>query len=644
MNKKVLLAGFFLGVVGLTIGTLAFSTYSEPQFVEGSQVLYTLTLDTSHRIINNNTDNTIKTDLGNDIPVDCYGVTTDDQNYVIVVRNTNNQDQYHVRNRDPINGLTKVKYILGSNSERIRIYYSYSYHNNNGSFGETDYILSSGIEGELDFNLPGGNPSYFSITADGYNNDAAHIVKLVFYYTCQATPSPVVPESELGHWTYETVSDHKRLTGFSINQEDIPANKTLVVPNTIGGQQVDEISDGILADVDWVEHLVIPFVGGFRYNSPGATFGILFSDSLKPNCQPVNDYGNTHTYYIPNSLKKITLNYGNVDNQRHVHLPNYSFYGMSQIEEITLNARLVIIGENVFSSCVNLEEIYLPETVTSIGAGTFTGCSKLTIRCYGNVSVSENANPDFRPVSENYIETFNDSTLVYDICGDGLNIMSLVNKQDTEDLTIPDSVPYRGNNLSITSIANRAFEGAESLKHVYISQYIQKVGHYAFSGAYKANIYLKGSYSAQVYMTNWDDDIGAYYENYIGGPFAIDNVNYCQISGVELPPRFVTEYVVDTINDNSSSITFNEATRFYGAYCCEGNENLVSITIPHYLIYGGIGPYAFYNCSNLETVIFQGTRAEWEGITKGANYFCNTKVTKIICSDDPDVPFTAPII
>ena len=642
MNKKVLLAGFFLGVVGLTIGTLAFSTYSEPQFVEGSQVLYTLTLDTSHRIINNDT---IKTDLGNDIPVDCYDVTTDNENYVIVVKNTNHQDQHHVRNRDPINGLTKVKYILGSNSESIRIYYSYSYHNNYDSFGENDYICSSGIEGELDFNLPGGNPSYFSITADGY--DTVHIEKLVFYYTCQATPSPVVPESEFGHWTYETVSDHKRLTGFSINQEDIPANKTLVVPNTIGGQQVDEISDGILANVDWVEHLVIPFVGGFRYNSPGATFGILFSASSKPNCQPVNDYGNTHTYYIPNSLKKITLNYGNVDNQQRVHLPNYSFYRMSQIEEITLNARLEIIGENVFSSCDNLEEIYLPESVTSIGAGTFTGCSKLTIRCYGNVSVSESANPGFRPVSENYIETFNDSTLVYDICGNGLNIMSLVNKQDTVDLTIPDSVTYRGDTLTVTSIANRAFEGAESLKHVYISQHIQKVGHYAFKGAYKANIYLVVSYySEEIYMSNWDYDIGAYYENYVAGPFAIDNVNYCQIDCSEPLPRYVTEYVVDTINDYSSSVTFNEATRFYGAYCCEGNENLVSITIPHYVIYGGIGPYAFYNCSNLENVTFQGTRAEWESITKGANYFCNTKVTKIICSadQDPDVPFTAPTI
>ena len=642
MNKKSLLALLFLSVTSVSIGALAFFIHSESQFVEGSQTLYTMTLNKNHRIIDDVTpgQGNIKTDLGNDIPVEYYGVTRDDPDYVFVIENTNYQNQFYVRNKNPINGVTKIKYTLKSSDEFMRIYYSY---NSNEQF--ENYLQTTGEEGELNFNLEGGNPSYFSITGRS-GGGIVHIEQLVFYYTCQSTPDPVVPQSELDRWTHEDVSDHKRLTGYSVNQEDIPENKTLVVPNTIGGKQVDEINDGILADIDWVEHLVIPFVGGARYDSPGATFGKLFGTSYKPlnKYQPVNDYGNTNTYYIPKTLKKITLNYGNVNNEQRIHLPNYSFYGMSQIEDFVLNARLEIIGENVFSGCVNLEEIYLPNTVVSIGAGTFTGCNKLTIRCYGNTNVSDSANPDYRPVSENYIETISDSNLVYDVCGFGLNIMSLVNELDVEDLTIPNTVEYQGANLTVTRIANRAFEGVESLRHVFINEWIQKVGHYAFKGAYKANIYIDGTCSSEVYMTNWDDDTGAYYEKYVAGPFPIEHVNYCQISGSDSGREYTTEYVAESIIDNSSTITFNDATRFYGAYCCEGNENLISITIPHYVIYGGIGSYAFFNCANLVDVTFLGTRAEWESITKGANYFCNTKVTKIVCNDDPEVPFTSPSI
>ena len=119
---------------------------------------------------------------------------------------------------------------------------------------------------------------------------------------------------------------------------------------------------------------------------------------------------------------------------------------------------------------------------------------------------------------------------------------------------------------------------------------------------------------------------------------------YCQLSGAESGREYVTEYVAENIIDNSSTATFIEATRFYSAYCCEGNKNLISITIPRYVIYGGIGSYAFFNCTNLENVTFLGTKSEWESITMGVNCFCNTKVNKIICSDDPDVPFTYSVL
>ena len=618
MNRRLLLAGLSLGAISLCIGVFALSMERETKFVEGSQILYSLTLDTDHRIV----DNTIKTDLGNDIPVDLYGVTTDDPDYFFVAKNVSHQDYCHIRNRIPINGVTKIRYVLGSASEKIRIYYSHQYN----QFDTKSYLLSSGKEGELDFNLEGGNPSYFSITPDDFGEKSmtAHIEQLVFYYTCQPAPDPVVPQSEWDRWTYENVSDqsiHKRLTGFSINQEDIPENKTLVVPNTIGGQEVDAINDEILANVDWVEHLVIPFVGGFRYlqsGGLGASFGRLFSTSAKPlnKYQAVTQYG--ETFYIPRSLKKITLNYGNVvEGETTVCLPNYSFYGMNQIEEFTLNARVKIIGLNVFSGCVGLEEIYLPNTVTSIGAGAFTGCSNLTIRTYGNINVSANANPDARPVTENYIESFSDSTFIYDIYDGGLdkylNVMSLVNEANITELTIPSYVTYRGETYEVASIANRAFENIPSLKNVFININIQKVGKYAFNGSFKATVFLPGLRYDEIYLAGWDYSIAAYYENFVSGPVTkADHVNYYQLID--------DKYVVESISDDSHDITFNpiesDYVLFFGAYCCEGNEDLEIIHIPHNIVSGGFASYAFYGCSNLISVYFDGTVDEWGDIVK----------------------------
>lgn len=63
-----------------------------------------------------------------------------------------------------------------------------------------------------------------------------------------------------------------------------------------------------------------------------------------------------------------------------------------------------------------------------------------------------------------------------------------------------------------------------------------------------------------------------------------------------------------------------------------GCSSLESATIPNSV--QKIGQAAFSGCTNLNEIIFKGTKAEWEAITKSANWDLDTPATmKIICTD-----------
>ena len=62
---------------------------------------------------------------------------------------------------------------------------------------------------------------------------------------------------------------------------------------------------------------------------------------------------------------------------------------------------------------------------------------------------------------------------------------------------------------------------------------------------------------------------------------------------------------------------------------CSG---LTSITIPNSVT--SIGQYgAFYNCTNLSTIRFEGTLEEWNAIEKGTDWNKNVPATEVICSN-----------
>lgn len=66
--------------------------------------------------------------------------------------------------------------------------------------------------------------------------------------------------------------------------------------------------------------------------------------------------------------------------------------------------------------------------------------------------------------------------------------------------------------------------------------------------------------------------------------------------------------------------------------CAFVNSSLTSVSIPNSVT--SIGNYAFSSCSNLERILFNGTKEMWNSIVKGADWNQDTGDYKVQCIDE----------
>jgi hypothetical protein len=77
-------------------------------------------------------------------------------------------------------------------------------------------------------------------------------------------------------------------------------------------------------------------------------------------------------------------------------LPDYTFWGCSNLMEVKFPANIKSIGKYVFSSCKNkLTSMVIPSTVESIGAYAFRECTILTSVDFSKTAIKELPNPTF---------------------------------------------------------------------------------------------------------------------------------------------------------------------------------------------------------------------------------------------------------
>jgi len=86
---------------------------------------------------------------------------------------------------------------------------------------------------------------------------------------------------------------------------------------------------------------------------------------------PKNSHSVTGAFSFCESLEKVIFEEGSSV----THIPNYCFYRCSKLNEVSLPAGLVYVGNHGFAKSVALKKIDFPSKVQIIGTSAFSGCS-----------------------------------------------------------------------------------------------------------------------------------------------------------------------------------------------------------------------------------------------------------------------------
>lgn len=146
-------------------------------------------------------------------------------------------------------------------------------------------------------------------------------------------------------------------------------------------------------------------------------------------------------------------------------------------------------------------------------------------------------------------------------------------------VVIPTAVNYYGSTYSVTGISSYAFHYCPYLTSVTIPNTVKSIGNYAFAGC---------SSLTSITIPNSVTSIGwSAFQNCTSLP-VIDGILYADT------------YIEKAIDQDRSSYTIQNGTRFINTSAFSGCSSLKSITIPNSV--ESIGALAFKGCSNLSSV------------------------------------------
>ena len=449
---------------------------------------------------------------------------------------------------------------------------------------------STGYSQNLEFELNGDGNSYY-LKGKGTCQDSHVIIPDTY------NGLPVTAIGEAAFRYTEEVGDKFVLT----TKVTVPDSITEIAPYAFASCDITSIE---------LPGSVIS-VGDYAFSQCWYLSSVTFSEGTETLGSYVfNECAELESVTLPNSLKSIGES---------------AFANLTKLASVTLGTSLEAIGNSAFAGCTALTEIEIPDSVTSLGEYAFSTCKELKSATVGDgveamvgtfydcekletvkIGASVKSITNYALSTYTTLKTIDISNVAL-WCSEEFNLENLpyydheislyVNGESAENLVIPDDVTsIRGyaffyfDNIkfvtlpsALTSIGADAFRGCENLRSITLPKSLTSIGTGAFSGCYRLVEVCTLS------SINWGS---SYWSGSGIGEHAL-NI-YAGTDGTA--GTFATENGIEIFTYEKSSDTRKVVVG------CDGTAT--SIEIPDDV--NEIIPYAFLNCTHLESVKIPG--------------------------------------
>ena len=354
-----------------------------------------------------------------------------------------------------------------------------------------------------------------------------------------------------------------------------------------------------------LESITIPFVGAKAGVTSSDTyqypFGYIFGTSSYDGGVATEQYyygsstssTTSETYYIPSSLKSVTVTGGNI--------LYGAFYNCTGLTSVTIPDSVTSIGSNAFYGCTGLTSVTIGNGVKSIGYYAFECCNNLQdiyitdIGAWCNISGLYNLMRYGAGYKKLYInnELATSITIPYGV--KAIPSYAFYNCTGLTSITIPNSVTSIGEYAfayckgltsitipdSVTSIGEDAFRGCNKLTSITIPDSVTSIDWWAFSGCTGLTSVTIGN---SVTSIGYGAFTGCTGLTSVTIPDSVTSIGGAAFSGCT----------------GLTSITISDSVTSIGGAAFSGCTGLTSITIPDSVTF--IGNDAFRNCTGLTSV------------------------------------------
>ena len=370
-------------------------------------------------------------------------------------------------------------------------------------------------------------------------------------------------------------------------------------------------------------------------------------------CVILSYTGNEHDVQIPISIGVYYV----------VEIGNNAFEMNESIVSISMPSTIKKIGSRAFADCINLEIVNISGGLSEIGDEAFFNCSSLKIFTLpaSLQAIGKRAFGGCRSLS--YL---NDLT--------GLNPLKVGSGafDDTEWYQVKSGdyitlakgytlLKYKGNENDpdfpwfMTSIAEDAFSGNDSVINLRLPNYISELGEGAISdmsslkyvsGGGSLKSVSKGAFRDLPKLEKVDlPTVELTASNFVNCPFVPFGTDYSEVYDPSIPDPadefFLSDYNQELNGiiikhclknaENNGEIIFPDTIRnrpvvIIGEGACQNRDDISSVVLPKYLV--GIESWAFSYNENMDSVIFP-ENLKWieadaftnSGITDHAPFF-----------------------